>query len=295
LRSLWFAALEYLDSYVESNRAWEMSTENIKISARENIGYYELRKHKVRFEEGCPKLLDQRKHSKLQLLQDPREISRDDLNSVRREANRYFRNKKREYLKDKINELATNSKNKNIKNLNGGLNEFQIDYNPRNKLMMDEKGVLLADSHNIVIGWMNYFSQLLNVYNVGYIRQTEVHTAEPLVRGPSRLENEISIAKLKKYKSPGSDEISAELIQGGGETLVSATNSLIPFGIRKNCLIRRRSQVLHQFTERMTNVTIIIIVGYHCYQLHTKVSNILLSLLFTFSASVMLEKKLEYN
>jgi hypothetical protein len=28
---------------------------------------------------------------------------------------------------------------------------------------------------------------------------------EPLVPGPSRLEVEIAIAKLKKYKSPGSD------------------------------------------------------------------------------------------
>jgi hypothetical protein len=36
---------------------------------------------------------------------------------VRREASRYFRNKKREYLKDKINELATNSKNKNIRDM----------------------------------------------------------------------------------------------------------------------------------------------------------------------------------
>jgi hypothetical protein len=48
-------------------------------------------------------------------LQDPSEINGDNLNSVRREASRYFRNKKREYLKDKINELATNSKKKNIR------------------------------------------------------------------------------------------------------------------------------------------------------------------------------------
>jgi hypothetical protein len=34
------------------------------------------------------------------------------LNNVGREASRHFRNKKREYLKDKINELATNGKKK---------------------------------------------------------------------------------------------------------------------------------------------------------------------------------------
>jgi hypothetical protein len=57
-------------------------------------------------------------------------------------------------------------------------------------------------------------SQLLNVHNVSDVRQIEVHVAEPLVAGPSRLEVEIAIAKLKKYKSPGSDEISAEFIVG---------------------------------------------------------------------------------
>jgi hypothetical protein len=38
---------------------------------------------------------------------------------------------------------------------------------------------------------------------------------------------EIAIAKLKKYKSPGSDQIPAELIQEGGETLQSAIHKLI--------------------------------------------------------------------
>jgi hypothetical protein len=55
-------------------------------------------------------------------LQDPSEINGDNLNNVRRGASRYFGNKKREYLKDKINELATNSKNKIIRDLYRGRN-----------------------------------------------------------------------------------------------------------------------------------------------------------------------------
>jgi hypothetical protein len=46
-------------------------------------------------------LLDQWKQTKLQWLQDPNEINGDNLNNVRREASRYFRNKKGAYLKDK--------------------------------------------------------------------------------------------------------------------------------------------------------------------------------------------------
>jgi hypothetical protein len=52
----------------------------------------------------------------LQWLQDPSEVN-GDVNNVRREASRYFRNKKREYLKDKINDLAMNSKTMNIRDL----------------------------------------------------------------------------------------------------------------------------------------------------------------------------------
>jgi hypothetical protein len=85
----------------------------------------------------------------LQRLQDPSETNKDNLNNVRHEASRYFRNKKREYLKDKVNELTLNSKNKNIRDLYRGINYFKKGYQSRNNLVTDENGDLLADSHNI--------------------------------------------------------------------------------------------------------------------------------------------------
>jgi hypothetical protein len=54
-------------------------------------------------------LVDQRKKAKLQWLQDPYEINGDKLNNIRRETSRHFTNKRRDYMKDKIDELATNS------------------------------------------------------------------------------------------------------------------------------------------------------------------------------------------
>jgi hypothetical protein len=91
----------------------------------------------------------------------------------------------------------------------------------------DENGDLLADSHNILNRLKNSFSQLLNVHNVSHVMHIEVHTAETLVPSPSRLEDETAIAKLKTYKSPGSDEIQVELIRAGGETLLSAIHKPI--------------------------------------------------------------------
>jgi hypothetical protein len=37
--------LENLDAEVDINRIWETIRENIKISAKESLGYYELEKH----------------------------------------------------------------------------------------------------------------------------------------------------------------------------------------------------------------------------------------------------------
>ncbi|PNF17273.1 hypothetical protein B7P43_G05232 [Cryptotermes secundus] len=111
----------------------------------------------------------------------------------------------KQYLKDRIDKLATNSKNKNIRDLYRGINDFQRGYQPRSNLVKDENDDLLADSNNIMNMWRNYFSQLLNVCRVSEVRQIEIHIAEPLVPDNSDFEVEIAIAKLKTYKSPGSD------------------------------------------------------------------------------------------
>jgi hypothetical protein len=48
-----FAALENIDTEVDVNKAWEIPRENIKISTKESLDYYELKKHKPWFDKGC--------------------------------------------------------------------------------------------------------------------------------------------------------------------------------------------------------------------------------------------------
>ncbi|PNF43440.1 hypothetical protein B7P43_G11554 [Cryptotermes secundus] len=173
-----FAALENLDTEVDVNVGWETIKENIKMSAKESLGYYEPKKHKPWIDEGCSKLLDQRKEAKFQWLQDSSELNGDILNNIIRETSSHFRNKKRGYLKDKIDELAMNLKNKNIRDLYRGINNFKRGYQPSSNLVKDENGDLLADSHTILNRWTRYFAQLLNVHRVSAVRQKEIHRAQ---------------------------------------------------------------------------------------------------------------------
>jgi hypothetical protein len=55
----------------------------------------------------------------------------------------------------------------------------------------------------------------------------QMHTVEPLVPKSSSFEVEITIEKLKRYKSPGIDQIPADVIQAGGNTLYSEIHKLI--------------------------------------------------------------------
>jgi hypothetical protein len=66
------------------------------------------------------------------------------------------------------------------------LERHKNSYQQRTNLLKDENDDLLVDSHNV-----------LNLYNVHDIKQTEMHTAEPLVSEPSYFEVEIALEKLK--------------------------------------------------------------------------------------------------
>jgi len=117
-----------------------------------------------------------------------------------------------------------------------GNNDFKKGYQPKCNIVKDVRGDLVADSHSIVARWRNYFSQLFNVHGVKDVRQSEVHTAEPLVPEPSDSEAELVIDKLKSHKSPGIDQILAELIKAGGRSICLEIHNL------RNCQKSGRSR-----------------------------------------------------
>jgi len=135
-----FAALENLNDDRDVNRTWENNKENIQTSAKESLGLHELKQHKLWYDEEFLGFLDQRERAKIQWIQDPCQSNVDNLNKVRREVSRHFRNKKKAYLRAKIEELETNSKIKNIRDLYRSINDFKKGYQPRCNVVKDEKG-----------------------------------------------------------------------------------------------------------------------------------------------------------
>jgi hypothetical protein len=79
--------------------------QNTKISAKESLGYCESKHHKPWYNEECFKTTDRSKQAELQWFHYPIVENEDNISNVRREARRHFRNKKWDYLKDRVNEL----------------------------------------------------------------------------------------------------------------------------------------------------------------------------------------------
>jgi hypothetical protein len=90
------------------------------------------------------------------------------------------------------------------------------------------------------------------------------------VSEPSLVKVEIAIRKLKSYKSPGTDNILAEMIKAGDETLYSEIHRLTVYGIRRKCHSSGRNLLLYQFIKRAIRLNVIIIKESHSYQLPTK-------------------------
>jgi hypothetical protein len=160
---------------------------------------------------------------------------------------------------------------RNVRDWYRGVSDFKKGYQPRTNIVRDEKGDVVTDCHSTLVRWRNHFSQLLIVHGVSDVRQTEIHTAEPLVPEPSAFDFEIAIEKIKIRKSPGIDQILAELLRAVGRTVrCEIYKLLILFAIRRNCLRSGRNPSLYLSIRRAMKQIVVIIEAHHFCQLRTK-------------------------
>ena len=86
--------------------------------------------------------------------------------------------------------------------------------------------MIVTNYHSILARWRNHVSRLLNVHGVNDVGQTELHATERMVPELSALEDEMAIENLKRHKSPGIDQIPAELIKAGVRIIRSENHNI---------------------------------------------------------------------
>ena len=151
-------------------------------------------------------------------LQDPNQSSVGDLNNVRREASRYFRNKKKKYLKAKIDELETGSKIRNIRDL------YMVISDLRRRVasleLMQQRMRRVIGLQTPTVFWLGGGTSSVNSLSIhGVRRQKYIQLSH---QGLSRVPLSLRwLLKSQKDKSPGISEIPPELVKVGGWTIRS--------------------------------------------------------------------------
>jgi hypothetical protein len=93
--------LKEIDKSFSFNSSWEI-LEKISRTAEDNVGYHRLKRNKSWFENEFSKLVDKRKQAKLKWLQNPKQISGENLQNFRRDTSRIFRKKGKGILQMQI-------------------------------------------------------------------------------------------------------------------------------------------------------------------------------------------------
>ena len=183
------------------------------------------------FDKECEEELEKRTTLRLKVLKNETEENLMAYKEQRKICKRLLREKKRKYKFKLLDEIEENYKNKEIRSMYQGLKQEKKGYQSSSVFYKNEKGELVGNEEKILELWQRYFDELLNgEENGGMIEENlnkeDIHGEEE-EKAPSLREVKEIIKKLKNNKSPGEDQITAELLKYGGEKLEEKIQKLL--------------------------------------------------------------------
>lgn len=134
---------------------------------------------------------------------------------------RLMRSDKNQQINSLCEKIETDSITNSTKDLYQGVKSLTRKFKPTIETVKDKDGVMLSDRSNVKERWKNYCEELFkkNV-NINCIFNPTQDTSEQVEPPPLRSEIDKAIRDLKSSKTPGFDDIAAELVKKGGENVL---------------------------------------------------------------------------
>ena len=131
-----------------------------------------------------------------------------------------------EWIGAKCEEIETCLNKNNSKRAIQLVKDLTSEKQGKSSTIQDKSWKCLTEEKEILSRWTEYCSELYNYEscggNAGDCSQPPEEDLQPILRE----EVEIAVASLKKGKSAGVDNIPAELIQAGGETMIDVLTEI---------------------------------------------------------------------
>ena len=148
-----------------------------------------------------------------------------------REANRRVqkavKKAKEDWIGAQCEEIETCLNKNNSKRAYQLVKDLTSEKQGRSSTIQDKSGKCLTEEKEILSRWTEYCSELYNYESCGDNAVLDCsHPPEEDLQPILREEVEIAVASLKKGKSAGVDNIPAELVQAGGETMIDVLTEI---------------------------------------------------------------------
>ena len=209
--------------------SWQHLNEIIKSEAVNTLGYQTPNDSKTWFDNDCAKATEEKNEARVKKLTVNTRLAVEHYKTKRREEKRLHRRKKREFQNRTLSELERLRNVNDTRKFYKELNNQRRGFNPRINMCRALDGTLLTNKEDVLNRWREHFDALLNSgdevgdnSNYSFLDDDGQPVAEP-----TRTEVSDAISSLKNNRSPGPDEIPAELIKSGGEELISIMHEMI--------------------------------------------------------------------
>ena len=153
-----------------------------------------------------------------------------------REANRRIQKAVKKAKEDWIGAQCEEVEN-NSKRAYQLVKDLTSEKQGRSSIIQDKSGICLTEEKEILSIWTEYCSEMYNYESCGDntvldCSQPPEEDLQPILRE----EVEIAVASLKKGKSAGVDNMPAELVKAGGETMIDVLPWSLDSGEQENGL-----------------------------------------------------------
>lgn len=185
------------------------------------------------FDGDCKKMLERRNKARLRLLEERNESNKRAYERIRREAKTVCRRKKKEQLEQELEKVEESYANKEIRNFYQEVKKNKGNNSKRPHYLKTKEGDLVGDTKGKLQRFAQYFSETLNETmegenkEEGEMREHEIPEGNEVISPPTKDEVVECIKHLKNNKSAGENNITAEILKNGGETLIFRIWSLI--------------------------------------------------------------------
>ena len=208
---------------------WHTIDETVKEAADDEVGYIQGRRSGHWYDNDCREAVEKRRKVRAKILQTPGDRGlEEESRQENRNVNRILRRKKRQKLNDELDIIDENRKQGRIRQHYQGVRKLKQGYQARTRMIKDKDGEILTGDDDVLKRWEQYFEELLNRPDPANPINEEIYYGPELeLEPPTREETIKAIKSFKNNKSPGKDNIPAELWKYGGEVIQERLHDLM--------------------------------------------------------------------